>query len=188
MMTETRECGICMDKAASLRCQRCSYVFCDECCEKLATYKHIRRCIHCNQQHPWIKSLDPESMLSENITKLIASPDIENPLANNAGGANIETANQRYRREQEECCWSRVVFFFNDNGINYYGGDSCIDIGGLRPSIENIWYWCTVYFYVVWSCATRGYVYYRYIVSCYWRTDCKRYRSHPLPPRLDAYL
>ena len=111
MMTETRECGICMDKAASLRCQRCSYVFCDECCEKLATYKHIRRCIHCNQQHPWIKSLDPESMLSENITKLIASPDIENPLANNAGGANIETANQRYRREQAECCWSRVVFF-----------------------------------------------------------------------------
>jgi hypothetical protein len=84
LQTETKEviqCCICMDNPASLQCQHCCYVFCEPCCQKLATYKHIGRCIHCKRQRPWIKSVDPERDLSDNITKIISIPDIENPIA-----------------------------------------------------------------------------------------------------------
>ena len=83
LTTETRECGICMDRAASLRCQRCSYVFCEDCCQKLATYRYIKNCIQCNKKQPWIKSLEPGTHHSERITQIIISvspPDIENQI------------------------------------------------------------------------------------------------------------
>ena len=69
-MMEMRECCICMDNPASLQCLHCSYVFCESCCQKLAIHNHIGRCIHCKSQRPWIKSVDPNAVLSENISLL----------------------------------------------------------------------------------------------------------------------
>lgn len=83
LTTETRECGICMASPASLRCQRCSYVFCEACCQKLVTYRYIKNCIQCNKKQPWIKSLEPGTHHSESITQIIISvspPDIENQI------------------------------------------------------------------------------------------------------------
>ena len=80
---ETHECSICMDNPATLRCQQCSYVFCEDCCHKLATYRYIKNCIQCNKKRPWIKSLEPGTQQSESITRIIISvspPDIENQI------------------------------------------------------------------------------------------------------------
>jgi len=87
-MMEMLECCICMDNLASLQCLHCSYVFCESCCQKLAIHNHIGRCIHCKSQRPWIKSVDPNAVLSENITKIIALLEIENPIANAADDDN----------------------------------------------------------------------------------------------------
>ena len=109
--TEMIQCCICMDNPASLQCQHCCYVFCEPCCQKLATYKHIGRCIHCKRQRPWIKSVDPERDLSDTITKIISITDIENPIAHGRHAEN-PVANGRDHQNMIRCSVNTIAEVF----------------------------------------------------------------------------